>query len=219
MFINQDGGAVGRREAVSDSNTKSIQSAVGCVERPDGKPLPPPGPAWEQELFARHGRPFMFPVRGGVAFGVSSAPDNSSSLYLWADNQTGEAVTLYFCCISTLFDHIEIFDSEGHRVLGKSDQVAQKALSEPRDLVQVCSCSGSHPYQRTQSNCSFPLICLRGTRFNGVATSSLNGTHRRRTTDIRRERIHASSPAWISYFDTVDGDSFSIRASCCISTG
>ena len=142
MFINQDGGAVGRREAVSDSNTKSIQSAVGCVERPDGKPLPPPGPAWEQELFARHGRPFMFPVRGGVAFGVSSAPDNSSSLYLWADNQTGEAVTLYFCCISTLFDHIEIFDSEGHRVLGKSDQVAQKALSEPRDLVQVCSCSG-----------------------------------------------------------------------------
>jgi hypothetical protein len=142
MLINQDGGTVGCRKPVSDSNTKSIQSAVGCVERPDGKPLPPPGPACEQELFARHGRPFMFPVREGIAFGVSSAPDNSSSLYLWADNQTGEAVTLSFCCISTLFDHIEIFDSEGHRVLSKSDQVAQKARSERRDLVQVCSCSG-----------------------------------------------------------------------------
>jgi len=83
----------------------------------------------------------MFSARDGVAFGVSSSPDKSSALYLWADNQTGKAVSLYGCCVSTLFELIDVFDSEGHKMPSKTDQADQKARSEGRQLVQVCTCS------------------------------------------------------------------------------
>jgi hypothetical protein len=63
-------------------------------------------------------------------------------LYLWADNQTDKAASLYFCCVSTLFAHIDIFDSEGHRVLSKADRLEQKARSEGRETVEACTCSG-----------------------------------------------------------------------------
>jgi hypothetical protein len=134
--------AVGYFYQVSNLGPKSTESAVRCIDIPYSKDLPPPGQGCEKELFARRGRPFMFPARDGVAFGVSSRPDKPTDLYLWADNQTGEAVSLYFCCVSTLFDHIDIFDSKGHRVLSEMDRTEQKALSEGRELVQVCSCSG-----------------------------------------------------------------------------
>ncbi len=129
-------------EKSQNEHTKSFESTIRCTDKPYARDLPPPGQACEKELFARRGRPFMFPARDGIAFGVSSSPDEPSELYLWADNQTGQAVDLIYCCISTLFDHIDMFDSEGHRVLSKTDQAAQKALSEGRQLVQVCTCSG-----------------------------------------------------------------------------
>jgi hypothetical protein len=84
----------------------------------------------------------MFPARNGIAYGISSGPDVHSELYLWADNQTDATVNLYFCCVSSLFDHIDIFDSGGHRVLSKADQLVQKVHSEGRESVDVCSCSG-----------------------------------------------------------------------------
>lgn len=49
-----------------------------------------------------------------------------------------------FCCATTLFANIEVFDSDGRRVLSKTDREAQKALSEGLELVEVCTCSGFH---------------------------------------------------------------------------
>src|SRR5580693_5149716 len=84
----------------------------------------------------------MFPARDGIAVGVSSGSDKPAALYLWADNQTDKAETFYICCVSTLFENIDIFDSEGRRFLSKGDKAEQKARSEGRETVQVCSCSG-----------------------------------------------------------------------------
>jgi hypothetical protein len=84
----------------------------------------------------------MFPARDGFAFGVSSGLDKPVALYLWVDNQTDKAESLLFCCVSTLFEHIDIFDSDGRRVLSKADHAEQKARSEGRETVETCSCSG-----------------------------------------------------------------------------
>jgi hypothetical protein len=84
----------------------------------------------------------MFPAHNGIAFGISSEPDKPSSLNLWVDNQTDKGESLYFCCVSTLFDHIDIFDSAGHRVLSRADVIEQKTREEGRTIVNVCTCSG-----------------------------------------------------------------------------
>jgi hypothetical protein len=142
LLVNQSGSVDTRLQASANPNTKSVESTVSCTDSSYAKELPPPGPACEKELFARRGRPFMFPAHDGIAFGVSSGPDKPVALHLWADNQTDKAESLYFCCVSTLFEHIDIFDSEGHRVLSKGDQAEQKARSEGLKTVEVCSCSG-----------------------------------------------------------------------------
>jgi hypothetical protein len=142
FFMNQSARVDARPQASGTPDTKSIQSAVSCSDTPYAKELPPPGPACENELFARRGRPVMFPARNGIALGVSSSPDKHSALYLWADNRTSEAVTFYVCCVVTLFDNIDIFDSEGHRVLSRADQAEQKARSEGLQTEQICTCSG-----------------------------------------------------------------------------
>lgn len=142
LFMNQSGLVDSRPQAAGNPDVKSVASMVSCTDRPYARELPPAGPACEKELFARRGRPFMFPARDGIAFGVSSGPNTPSELYLWADNQTGEALSLSFCCVSSLFNHIDIFDSEGHRVLSNTDQAEQKARAEGREVVQVCTCSG-----------------------------------------------------------------------------
>ena len=129
-------------QAAGGPDTKSIKSTIECTESPYAKELPPPGPACEKELLARRGQPFMFSAHNGVAFGVSFGPDKPSTLFLWADNQTDKPVNLLICCGSTLAEHIDIFDSEGHRVLSKTDQAEQKTRSEGREMVQVCTCSG-----------------------------------------------------------------------------
>lgn len=143
LLINQGNPVDSRQQAPSSSNATSSDSTVSCADRPYAKDLPPPGPACEKELLARRGRPFMFPARDGVAYGVSSSPDDPSALYLWTDNQTDKTVSLSFCCVSTLFAHINIFDSAGRRVLSRTDQAEEKARSEGREIVQGCTCSGS----------------------------------------------------------------------------
>jgi len=137
LLINQSG-SVDTRLQAARPNTKFVESTVSCTDK-YGKDLPQP---CEKELLARRGRPFMFPARDGIAFGVSSGPDRPLALYLWADNQTDKVQNLLFCCVSTLFEHIDIFDSEGHRVLSTGDQAEQKARSEGRETVEACSCSG-----------------------------------------------------------------------------
>jgi hypothetical protein len=152
-----EGTAIRPSDAVQSGNTDSflhpstagktstiIESTVACHDVSNAKPLPPPGPACERELFARRGRPFMFAARAGIAYGVSFNPEKHSELYLWAENRTDQASDyLLFCCEATLLDAIIIYNSARHRVLSKSDELARKALSEGRELVPVCTCSGS----------------------------------------------------------------------------
>jgi hypothetical protein len=143
ILPNQSGIAEVHRASSANSDTKSGESKVACSDnsKPAGA-LPPPGPQCEKDEFAKRGRPFMFPANRGVAFGVSSVPDKPSTLYLWADNQTAKAESLYVCCISTLFEHIDVYDAEGHRVLSKVDLPEQKANSGEKVTLQGCSCSG-----------------------------------------------------------------------------
>jgi hypothetical protein len=46
-------------------------------------------------------------------------------------------------CATTLFANIEVFDSDGRRLLSKADREAQQAASEGRELAEVCTCSGN----------------------------------------------------------------------------
>ena len=144
LWLTNQGGSINARSQESgNANTASVESRVSCTDKPYAKDLPPPGPACEKELFARRGRPIMFSSRDGIAYGISSGPDNPSALYLWADNHTDKTVILPFCCVSTLFARVDIFDSKGHRVLSKTDQAELKARADGREIVQVCTCSGS----------------------------------------------------------------------------
>ena len=130
--------------ASADEISTGNESKISCTDiEPLAKDLPSAVPACENELFARRGRPFMFHARNGVAVGVSYRLDKPAKLYLWFDNQTDKAETFYTCCGSTLFEHIDIFDSEWHRVLSAADKAEQKARSEGRQTVQLCTCSGS----------------------------------------------------------------------------
>jgi hypothetical protein len=142
LFMSQGGLACAPPQAAGGPDTKSIKSIIDCTDKPYAKDLPPPGPACEKELLARRGHPFMFSTRNGIAFGVSSEPDKPPTLYLWVDNQSDKPVNLLICCGSTLAEHIDIFDSEGHRVLSKMDRAEQKARSEGREMVEGCTCSG-----------------------------------------------------------------------------
>lgn len=135
-------GALG--QTATDKRPAPNGSKVNCTDNnPLAKQLPPAGPACEQELLARRGRPFMFPAHNGVAFGVSSEPDKPSLLHLWVDNQTDKSETFYVCCALTLFAHIDIFDSQGHRILSKADQRGLKSCREGCKIVEGCDCSGS----------------------------------------------------------------------------
>jgi hypothetical protein len=129
--------------SMAGKTSLAIESTVACRDVPYATPLPPPGPACEQELFARRGRPYMFAARNGIAYGLSFNPEKHSELYLWAENTTDQCEDLLFCCATTLLGNIVIYSSDRHRVLSKSDGLARKALSEGRELVQVCTCSGS----------------------------------------------------------------------------
>ena len=78
----------------------------------------------------------MFPAHGGLVLGVSSAPGRPTNLYFWGDNRTDKPVTIGVCCTVFLFDHIDIFDSSGHRVKSAADQRAAEAHG-----VQTESCT------------------------------------------------------------------------------
>jgi hypothetical protein len=132
-----------RQQASGNANAKSGESIVACTDNSKtASELPPPGPQCHQEEFAKRGLPFMFPAHNGVAFGISSGPDKPSTLSLWADNRTEKEVDLLICCISTVFEQIDIYDSAGVRLLSKLDQAARKAGSEGRVVVEECMCSG-----------------------------------------------------------------------------
>ncbi len=142
--MKQSDSVVAHPQVSTKVENTPIASVVSCSDVAYAKELPPPGPACERELFARRGKPYMFTARAGIAFGVSSAPDKPGRLYLWVDNQTEKAINLYTCCAQTLYEYIDIYSSDGHRVLSKREQEIQKARSQGiEDPPQICTCSGS----------------------------------------------------------------------------
>ena len=131
------------QQASGNADVKSSEYMVACTD--NSKPpseLPPPGPKCAKEEFSKRGRPFMFPAHRGVAYGISSDPGKPSTLYLWADNRTEKDVDLLICCMSTLFEQIDICDSAGVRLPSKVDKYEQKARLEGRTAVGGCTCSG-----------------------------------------------------------------------------
>jgi hypothetical protein len=120
------------------------QSIVACVDSSkSAAELPSPGPACEKSEIATRGEPFMFSENDGLAFGISANPAKAGTLYMWADNRTYKPIELYLCCNSSLFERIDIFDSDGHRLMSKDDEVLQKAHLEGTQTIEVCSCSGT----------------------------------------------------------------------------
>jgi hypothetical protein len=132
------------QQASANADAKSGESIVACTDNSKkASELPPPGPECAKEEFAKRGQPFMFPAHRGVAYGISSGPGKPSTLYLWADNRTEKDADLLICCVSTLFEQIDIYDSAGVRLLSKADQAARKAGLEGRVVVGGgCTCSG-----------------------------------------------------------------------------
>jgi hypothetical protein len=124
-----------------DSKPKSI---VACVDSSKSAgELAPPGPACEKSEIATRGEPFMFSENDGLAFGISANPAKPGTLYMWADNRTDKPIELYLCCNSSLFERIGIFDSDGHRVKSKDDEVIEKARRDgTQTITGGCSCSG-----------------------------------------------------------------------------
>jgi hypothetical protein len=116
---------------------ESRASRVACVDPFATSEPQPDGKSCEEELFARRGRPVLFPAHDGVAYGVSANPTDNSTLYLWADNRTTQTVRVLTCCAQTLFEHTYVFDSLEQRVLSKTDH----RLSTGEQMVQVCTCS------------------------------------------------------------------------------
>jgi hypothetical protein len=142
--VTSDNSGRAYRQASGNAGAKFGESIVACTDNsiPPSE-LPLPGPQCAKEEFAKRGQPFMFPARRGVAYGISSNPGKPSTLSLWADNRTERDVDLLICCVSTLFEQIDIYDSAGVRLLSKADQAARKAGLEGRVVVGGgCTCSG-----------------------------------------------------------------------------
>lgn len=124
-------------QATANADSLAIESKVACVDnskRPSD--LPPPGPGCAKQEFSKRGHPVMFHPHGGIAFGISSDPDKPSALYLWVDNQTDKAQSLNVCCISTVFKHIDVYDSQGRWVLSNAEAAAKGG-----PIGEACSCS------------------------------------------------------------------------------
>src|SRR5882757_8738962 len=143
-FMPQSEAVVALPEASGNFVDKPIPSKINCTDVGYAKELPPHGPACEKELFARRGKPYMFPVRDGIAFGVSSAPDKPSTLYLWVENQTEKTINFFTCCGQTIYEFIDVYGPDGHRVLSEREHELQKArLKGIEDPPQICTCSGT----------------------------------------------------------------------------
>jgi hypothetical protein len=127
------------------SGDSKLKSIVACVDSSKSTAeLPPPGPACEKSEFAARGEPFMFPENDGLAFGISATPAKPGTLYMWVDNRSDQPKELLLCCNSSLFERIDIFDSDGHRLKTKAEEALEKARRDGTlmQTIEACSCSG-----------------------------------------------------------------------------
>lgn len=117
-------------------------SRVVCTDSTKPKSqVPPPGPQCAEEEFAKRGKPVMSPAHNGIAFGISSAPDNTMKVSIWMDNQLEQSQHYLMCCGSSFRDAIDVYDSGWRRLISKQEQAVQQICSEGREFVKSCTCS------------------------------------------------------------------------------
>lgn len=131
----------------SQANT-SVESKVVCSSNTTLLPDKRTPQACAESDFALYGRPVMFSLRDGPAYGVSVAPDKPGAVTIWMDNRTEKPQTSYFCCNATFVRYIDLYDQSGQRIPGKLEVANSKPEStplqsgDPRE-VAGCGCSGS----------------------------------------------------------------------------
>jgi hypothetical protein len=92
--------------------------------------------------FAQFGRPVMFPLRNGVAYGASIAPGDASSITIWMDNQSDKPQNYLFCCNATFIETIELYDAAGRRIPSKHELAVKKLKESGQESIEACDCSG-----------------------------------------------------------------------------
>jgi hypothetical protein len=120
----------------------AVPSKIGCA---NSSVIPvkdrTPELCVETEL-AQHGHPVMFPLRNGVAYGVSLNPDKPLVVNIWMDNQTDKTQNYYICCNLTFAARIDLYDAKGHRIPSRIDFELEKAGLADGDAGWGCGCSG-----------------------------------------------------------------------------
>ena len=132
----------GEREKAWQGAVPLGSSKVACVD--NAKPqaeLPQPGSQCAEKEFAKRGRPSMYPPHNGVATGFST-PQESTTVYMWMDNQTNESRSYSTCSTTGVVDAIDVYDSAWHRLLSKQEQRLRKTCAEHQEFLPM-GCSWS----------------------------------------------------------------------------
>lgn len=123
--------------------TESVmQSSVACSDSSTILPAKRTPEVCAESDFALYGRPVMFPLRNGIAYGVSVAPDKPASVTIWMDNQTEKPESFGFCCNATFVGFISVYDQKGQRIPSKREIANAKAQAGDIASLPGCSCSG-----------------------------------------------------------------------------
>lgn len=92
--------------------------------------------------FALYGKPVMFPMHGGLAYGISVSPMNPTLITIWLDNQTQSPYVYGFCCELTFARAFELHGENGGRVPRKEEIKKGELRNSNTQWVESCSCSG-----------------------------------------------------------------------------
>jgi hypothetical protein len=131
-------------QAARPGESGARQSKIVCSEYRDPKSgLPLSGPQCAEKVYARWGMPVMSPAHDGIAFGISSPPGKPMTVSVWMDNETEQTKQYLMCCRLTFLEAIDVFDSEGNRLLSTNEQSERKTCSEGKggDWTVACTCS------------------------------------------------------------------------------
>jgi hypothetical protein len=126
---------------------RTLVSKVACSDNTTLLPDQRTPQACAETDFAVYGRPVLFSLRDGLAYGVSLAPDKPGLVTIWMDNQTEKPQTVYVCCNATFVRYIDVYNRSDQRVLSKLEIANTKPESAPfysRDprALAGCGCSG-----------------------------------------------------------------------------
>lgn len=121
---------------------RPTSSKVACVDYTIPKSqLLSPGSQCEAREFAKRGKPAMSPPRNGVAFGVSSPPNEPATVYVWVDNRSDQPRSFYVCCGLSFLDAVDVYDSTGRRLITGQERKEQETCAKGGAFTESCTCS------------------------------------------------------------------------------